>query len=389
MTRDPAPSGPDVGAGDVDPRVRVARAHLSRVVEPGDAALGDAVAEHGWQGVVDQLDAGRGPQRWRARHTGLSTSTPSLLTAVSRLGIRVVVPGDPEWPVGVDDLEPAELGPVACLWVRGSLPAHGGTQRRGIAVVGARACSAYGEHTAMEVSADLVEHGWPVVSGAAYGIDAAAHRGALVGARQTEGVVATVAVLACGVDRVYPSGHAGLLDAIVAAGGGVVSELAPGASPHRWRFLQRNRVIAAMTVATVVVEAAARSGAANTARVAALLSRAVAAVPGPITSATSAGCHDLIRDGVASLVCSAAEVVQLAGAMGEGWWGLPAEPGHGDGSADTARVASYITATTARTTAQIALATGLDVDHVRALLLDLEITGVAARRDGGWVRGGV
>jgi DNA processing protein len=179
-----------------------------------------------------------------------------------------------------------------------------------VAVVGARACSVYGAHVAGEISAQLAERGWVVVSGAAYGIDAAAHRGTLaVGG-------ATIGVLACGVDTAYPPGNAELIRRI-SEQGLLVSEFPPGTHPNRFRFVLRNRVIAALTRGTVVVEAALRSGALSTARRARDLNRHTMGVAGPVTSELSAGVHALIRSGAASLVTDAAEIVELIGAIGE------------------------------------------------------------------------
>jgi DNA processing protein len=180
---------------------------------------------------------------------------------------------------------------------------------RAVAVVGARACTEYGAHMAATLAAGLAERGWVVVSGGAYGVDGAAHRGAL-GAGG-----ATVAVLACGVDRPYPRGHTELIGRI-AEQGLVVGELPPGEHPTQSRFVLRNRVIAALTRGTVVVEAAHRSGSLVTARAAQRLGRFTMGVPGPATSGLSAGVHELLR-GEAVLVTDAAEVVELVGDMGE------------------------------------------------------------------------
>ncbi|WP_405887263.1 DNA-processing protein DprA [Streptomyces longwoodensis] len=210
-----------------------------------------------------------------------------------------------EWPGTLDDLGDARpLG----LWVRGS-PHLRMWALRSVAVVGARACTEYGAHMATALAAGLAERGWVVVSGGAYGVDGAAHRGAL-GAGG-----ATVAVLACGVDRPYPRGHTGLINRI-AEQGLVVGELPPGEHPTPSRFVLRNRVIAALTRGTVVVEAAHRSGSLVTARAARRLGRHTMGVPGPATSALSAGVHELLR-GEAVLVTDAAEVVELVGDMGE------------------------------------------------------------------------
>ncbi len=173
-----------------------------------------------------------------------------------------------------------------------------------MSIVGSRAATGYGAHVASEIAADLAEQGWAVVSGGAYGIDAAAHRGALA----ARGV--TIAILACGLDQPYPAGHAALFTD-VAGDGLVVSEWPPGRRPARVRFLIRNRTIAALTCGTVVVEAGERSGALNTAGHAAELGQPLMAVPGPVTSAQSAGCHRIIREWDATCVTCAADVIEM------------------------------------------------------------------------------
>ena len=217
----------------------------------------------------------------------------------------MLVPGDDGWPDGVDRL----AHPPYCLYVRGDADLAALTERS-VAVVGSRAASEYGLRVAGDLADGLVARGWTVVSGAAYGIDAAAHRAALA----ADGP--TVAVLACGADRAYPATHRGLLDA-VARTGAVVSEVPPGCAPYRSRFLARNRLIAALARATVVVEASLRSGSLTTAREARLLHLPVGAVPGPVTSMASAGCHALVRETDAVLVTDAGEVAELAGHIGE------------------------------------------------------------------------
>ena len=170
-------------------------------------------------------------------------------------------------------------------------------------MVGARAATGYGEHVATEMAAALAERGWAVVSGGAYGIDSCAHRGAL----GADGV--TVAVLASGLSYGYPKGHHELFAAI--AGQGVmVSEWPPDRAPTRPGFLVRNRVIAALSCGTVVVEAALRSGALSTARHARDLCRPLMAVPGPVTSDLSAGCHEIIREWGAVCVTGARDVIE-------------------------------------------------------------------------------
>jgi DNA processing protein len=231
-------------------------------------------------------------------------------TALRNCGGRVVIPGDPEWPTQLNDLGPAR---PLLLFVRGKDLRLAAV--RSVAVVGARAASAYGVTVAADLCAELVDAGWAVVSGGAYGIDAAAHRGALSSAMATTGR-STVAVLACGVDVAYPLGNAALLGQ-VAQCGTVISELPPDRHPTRSRFLQRNRVIAALTRGTVVVEAARRSGALNTAHHALELNRPVMAVPGPVGSAASEGVHALIREAKAQLVVDAGQVLEGVGAIGD------------------------------------------------------------------------
>ena len=237
--------------------------------------------------------------------------------------IRFVVPGDEEWPAGVADLARAphlhERGGVPLgLWCRGPLRLDEVTAHA-VAVVGSRSATTYGAEVAAQVAAVLAGAGWTVVSGAAFGIDQAAHRGALAERGPT------VAVLACGVDRAYPKAHQGLLD-YIADVGLVVSEAPPGCAPTRIRFLARNRLIAALARGTVVVEAAVRSGALNTASWAGGLGRAVMGVPGPVTSEPSAGVHQLIRGRDALLVTSGEEVLEAVGPIGAFVLADPREP---------------------------------------------------------------
>lgn len=223
----------------------------------------------------------------------------SLAAAARRSGARIIVPSDDEWPQQLDALGAAR--PWA-LWVRGeSLPSN--ADSRSVAIVGARSCTGYGERVASEFGAELARAGVPVISGGAYGIDAAAHRGALAG----EGP--TVAVLACGVDVAYPPAHAALFERICATGS-IVSEAPPGAHPTKPAFLVRNRLIAALSYGTVVVEARHRSGAFSTYAHARALDRVLMAVPGPIDSPESAGTNRVLQED-AQLVASAADVLGL------------------------------------------------------------------------------
>ncbi|MEU2422550.1 DNA-processing protein DprA [Streptomyces sp. NPDC007851] len=290
----------------------LARVFLARVIEPGDEVAGRWVREQGVHEVVGRLRGGGealpgvGAKRWAGLLARAKQADPRADLAAARdAGARFLCPGDVEWPSQLDDLRDARpLG----LWVRGR-PSLRMWALQAVAVVGARACTEYGAHMAAVLAAGLAERGWVVVSGGAYGVDGAAHRGAL-GAGG-----ATVAVLACGVDRPYPRGHTELINRI-AEQGLVVGELPPGEHPTPSRFVLRNRVIAALTRGTVVVEAAHRSGSLVTARAAQRLGRFTMGVPGPATSALSAGVHELLR-GESVLVTDAAEVVELVGDMGE------------------------------------------------------------------------
>ncbi|KJS54423.1 DNA polymerase III subunit beta [Streptomyces rubellomurinus subsp. indigoferus] len=310
--RNPRPPGTDRTAVEPEPE-RLARALLNRVSEPGDAVVGRWLGRLPATEVVRAIRDGTVPAHPGldpARLAGYQARLPGPdpaddLKRVQDAGGRFIIPGDTEWPSQLDDL--GDGRPIG-LWTTGT-----GSLRllalRSVAVVGSRACTAYGAHVAGELSAELAERGWVVVSGAAYGIDAAAHRGALaVGGT-------TVAVLACGVDVAYPKGNAELIRRI-GVQGLLVSELPPGEHPNRFRFVLRNRVIAALTRGTVVVEAAMRSGALSTARRARDLNRHTMGVAGPVTSELSSGVHALIRSG-ATLVTDAAEVTELIGAIGD------------------------------------------------------------------------
>ncbi|MEG3629020.1 DNA-processing protein DprA [Streptomyces poriticola] len=288
------------------------RIFLTRVLEPGDETGGRWLREFGLPEVIRRLREG-GPalpgaseRRWAGLRARARQARPRHDLAVAQAaGVRFVTPRAAEWPGQLDDLGDARpLG----LWVCG-LPDLRIWALQSVAVVGARACTEYGAHMATTLAAGLAERGWVVVSGGAYGIDGAAHRGAL-GAGG-----ATVAVLACGLDRPYPRGHTRLIGRI-AEQGLVIGELPPGDHPTPSRFILRNRVIAALTRGTVVVEAAHRSGSLVTARAARRLGRHTMGVPGPATSGRSAGVHELLR-GEAELVTDAADVVELVGAIGE------------------------------------------------------------------------
>jgi DNA processing protein len=290
------------------------------------------------------------------------------------VGGRLLIPGDLEWPSQLDDL--GELAPWA-LWVRGTVDLRL-TALRSVAVVGARAATPYGTHVASMLGSDLATSGWAVVSGGAYGIDAAAHAGALA----AHGV--TVGVLACGVDLAYPPRHEALF-ARIAADGALVSEVPPGAAPHRTRFLVRNRVIAALTRGTVVVEAALRSGALATARDAERLGRPLLVVPGPITSSMSAGANRELRGGAVA-VTSAAEVIEAVGELGSDLAPRldgPLEPR--DGLDPLARrVLDAVPARRPATVDSIARIAGVAPAEAAAALGLLELAGFVTAGPDGW-----
>ncbi|MGW7384322.1 DNA-processing protein DprA [Streptomyces sp. NPDC054794] len=301
-----------MNGGDDPDTDLLSRVFLTRVIEPGDETGGRWLREWGVAEVARRLRDGGEPlpgvsgTRWAGLVARARRAEPGRDLEVARAaGVRFVGPGDTEWPGQLDDL--GDTRPLG-LWVRGR-PSLRMWAIGSVALVGARACTEYGAHMASTLAAGLAERGWVVVSGGAYGVDGAAHRGAL-GAGG-----ATVAVLACGVDRPYPRGHTELINRI-AEQGLVVGELPPGDHPTPSRFILRNRVIAALTRGTVVVEAAYRSGSLVTARAAQRLGRFTMGVPGPATSGLSAGVHELLR-GEAVLVTDAAEVVELVGDMGE------------------------------------------------------------------------
>lgn len=278
-----------------------ARVVLAHAAEPGDPRMAAWIRRWGAGEVLRRaLRADDAVPPWvaaRLADAGLATADEAHERA-AKAGARIVVPGEAEWPRQLDDL--GERAPLA-LWVAGAADLRL-LALRSVAVVGARACSPYGERVAGEWAAHLAGARWTVVSGAAYGIDAAAHRGALA----ADGT--TVAILASGVDVAYPRGHDALLARILDAGA-IVSEVPPGMPARRQRFLTRNRVIAALTRATVVVEAAARSGSLATARAAGSLGRVVLAIPGPVSAATSAGCHRLVIEEQALLAGSVDDVL--------------------------------------------------------------------------------
>jgi DNA processing protein len=385
--------------GTTTDRERFARIALSFVAEPGDLVLGALLRACSPADAFDAICAGRTPQaagpagasgqdgsarggipglaraagRWAARLA--SVPADSRLAAWQRAGIRVVCPGDPGWPTQLDVLGDAR--PLA-LWVRGSADLRFACLRS-ISVVGARAATGYGRHVATEMAGALAERGWTVLSGGAYGIDGCAHRGAL----GADGV--TVAVLASGVSYGYPKGHHELFAAI-AGQGAVVSEWPPDRAPSRPGFLIRNRVIAALSSGTVVVEAALRSGALSTARHARDLGRPLMAVPGPVTSTQSEGCHEIIREWNAVCVTRAQDVIENVSPAGEGLADRRRGPAFPRDTLDelTTAVLEAVPASAGGGPAAIAIAAGVDLDTAIRCLGALAAAGFVERCPRGW-----
>ncbi|WP_258069182.1 DNA-processing protein DprA [Rathayibacter sp. AY1H3] len=372
---------------EADPVEVLARAAWSSLTEPGDAvaatvidgvgaatALAHVITTSTPADILASIEEpplelaalAAGLERWRPRAD--RALLRRRLEIAHRLDAHLLVPGSNGWPESLDD-----LGPHAplLLWVRGDASALA-TPRR-LALVGARAATGYGEHVAAELAAGSADRGVLVVSGGAFGIDAVAHRAALgTGGR-------TVAFLAGGADRLYPTAHSDLLHRIIATpGSAVVTEVPPGTTPTRWRFLQRNRLIAASAAATVVVEAGARSGSLNTAGHAAALGRPLGTVPGPVTSASSAGCHRLLREYAATCVTSAADVLELLGVGEQTSEG--SEP-----SGPATRIMDALRGRGAHDTDFIARAAGCSVADALAMLGALLADGFVERgEDGGW-----
>jgi DNA processing protein len=388
-----------VNAGDLTPgRVRTALVGLRA---DGGASADDAYARAVWTVLAEPGDGvagtlrdhlGAGPAL-RALLAGENPAAPGLTAAAlqeararwmpradralvdqafgraRRAGARLVVPGDDGWPERLDDL--GVHAPPA-LWVRGSTLRLDDSPA--VAIVGARAATGYGEHVAAELAAGAAGDGASVVSGAAYGIDGAAHRAALAAGGRT------IAVLAGGVDRPYPAGHDRLLGQIAASPGAVIAETPCGSAPTKWRFLARNRLIAALSDATVVVEAGVRSGSLNTAAHAAALGRPLGAVPGPVTSPASAGCHRILREFDGTCVTGPEDLRELLG-------GAPvAAPMLGGRTDDLTRLVDALSVRVPRDTVEIARGSGLAPSEVEALLGLAALEGLAVRDERGWRR---
>ena len=288
---------------------RSARVILSMIGTPSDVITRKLLTKLGAAELISLAEGGGtvpGMGRveaavWRDRL--LSVATPDRLAEqiVEASRYRVIIPSDPDWPAALDDL--GYRAPYA-LWAKGRTELLAQPLPQRITITGARANTAYGAHVTDELCGEISQSGRTLVAGAAYGIEASAHRAALV--RDAN----TIAVLASGVDRPYPAGHTDLIDRI-AREGLLLSEVPPTVAPTRQRFIDRSRILAALSGATIIVEAGSRSGSLHTATEAAQLGRFVGAVPGPITSAASTGTNLLLQSGRARVITSGADIVRM------------------------------------------------------------------------------
>ena len=281
---------------------QLARACLFSIVEGGHTFWCAEISTHGALAVYNKLlNGGYDPIKYEKLITNLrETNGDKILTEIDKHYARLITPDDEDWPEQLNDLAAPPIG----LILKGNINA---LHQPSLAIVGTRNPTSYGARIAGEFAAGFADREWAIVSGGAYGIDSFAHKGALI----AEGV--TIAVIASGIDINYPAGNTRLF-AEICESGVMVTESMPGqrALPHR--FLTRNRLIASISKATLVVEAAFRSGSLRTARDAAEMFRPVMAIPGPINSPTSEGCHRLIGERAAEIVTSVADAVEFVGA---------------------------------------------------------------------------
>lgn len=369
----------------------LARVVWSRISEPGDRVAGSMLRtlgpERALHSLLDRADPAHTTREVRNADTSMELTPPEVRTAFDRwlprldraaieqdlrnavrVGARLLVPEDEHWPERLNDLR--EHAPHA-LWVRGDTSL---LRTEGIAIVGARASTPYGEQVTTEFADAATRWGFTVISGAAYGIDAVAHRTALAAGGKT------VAVLAGGIDRNYPLAHDALIERI-AQEGAVCSEVVPGTPPTRWRFLQRNRVISALATTTLVTEAGLRSGSLNTAGHAAQLGRRLGAVPGPITSVGSMGCFKLIQEYDATMVTTETDLEVLLGTDTL----IRFEPDtEGREPALHMRVRDALPLRGAIGTEDIAKLAGVSATEARTALIELEVLGRVQLHGEGW-----
>ena len=289
---------------------RMARVALSMFAEPNDAATGRVLAQVGGietLRLVESDDPVPGLARadalmWRERLSArITPDLPNRVAETQGGEFGTLVPADKEWPAGLDDL--GERAPYL-LWTRGATSFLTAALSDRVTITGSRASTSYGAHVTGDLATGMADEERIVVAGGAYGIEGAAHRAVLAAGGQT------VAVLAGGLDRPYPAGHSDLLRRIGDVGL-LVSELPPGAAPTRHRFIARNRLMAALSGATVIPEAGVRSGSMATVLTARELGRGVGAVPGPVSSAASTGPNELIKQRFASLITQPSDMIAL------------------------------------------------------------------------------
>ena len=310
-----------------------------------------------------------GLERWTPR-----LSLHNLVNAIelhARIGGEIIFESESDWPSGLVDLG---VHRPRMLWYRGKRKSIESASKS-ISIVGSRACSSYGENTTREMVSAAASVGVAVISGGAYGIDAVAHRAAIALGTPT------LAIMAGGLDSLYPRGNSQLLNRIIAEGA-LLAEVAPKVTPSKWRFLQRNRLIAAASQCTLVVEAGFKSGARNTAAHAASLQRHVFAVPGQISSPASQGCNLLIANKVAELIQSPADLLQMAGFASLECESLQAGLGALETRALDAVGYSPISS------AEIAQSAGLTLNEVRYALANLQLSGLLVQQGSRWMRAG-
>lgn len=398
-------------AGSEEDAELLARCIWARITEPADPIVGALLATIGpvealeWLGYLSPSESSAsGPSkplaqmpselrqlapailkrlraavvRWQPRlaHIDANREMRALVRFNEREG-RIIGPGHGEWPEQLDDL--GFEAPV-CMWIRGT--GHlARSAERSIALVGARAATMYGQEVTAQLVSGLCDRGFTIVSGGAYGIDITASRVAMAtGGR-------TVAVMAGGVDRLYPRGNSHTLEQSLETGL-VISEHPPASAPTRSRFLTRNRIIAALSHAVIVVEAALRSGAISTARHGIKLGRPLGAVPGPVTSMMSAGCHELLRNEQATCITDAQEAAEIAGKIGADLREEPSVQPTLFDTLDTVEmaVAEALPLRRGVGVAAIARTAAVSVEEALATLARLEIRGVAARDGAAWRR---
>lgn len=340
-----------------------------------DAKTMRDVYRHGAVHVWEELISCGGSSAMSARALRVDRDLVQRRAEVlARSNSSFITNEDISWPTALNDLSP-EQRPVG-LWVRGAADARIAATKS-VAIVGSRACTSYGERMALSLAGDLAARGWTITSGGAFGIDAAAHRGTVA----VSGT--TIAVLANGVDVPYPRAHDSLFEDI-ACHGLLVSEVPPGEAPARYRFLERNRLIAALSKGTIVVEASARSGALSTASRAQMLDRAVMAVPGLATSNASTGTHRLIQEG-AALVTTADDVEDLIGRLDptRTWQQQVLDP-HDDLDPTGRTVIDALPARSTSSLESLCAVTGLSPSAVLAALGTLTLRGLVEQSQGQW-----